>query len=111
MRGYRVPYPIKLIYTSNIPIMFLVAFFANFYLFSQVLDRMYSGNFIVRIIGKWMDNEISGGATPVGGLVYYFFPPHSLYEIFSDPIRTIFYWAFVLGVCASVSRRFIDHSG
>jgi len=34
VKGYRVPYPIKLIYTSSIPIMFLVAFFANFYLFS-----------------------------------------------------------------------------
>jgi protein transport protein SEC61 subunit alpha len=109
VKGYRVPYPIKLIYTSSIPILFLVAFFANFYLFSQVLDRMYgkSGNYLVRIIGKWAENDNA----PVGGIVYYFFQPRNLWEIVTDPIRAIFYWAFVLALSTFTSSFWPAHSG
>jgi len=34
VRGYKAPYPIKLFYTSNIPIILQTAFVSNLYFFS-----------------------------------------------------------------------------
>jgi len=53
MRGFRQPYPIKLFYTSNIPIILQTAFVSNIYFFTQILARKFRGNFIVSLLGKW----------------------------------------------------------
>ena len=41
MRGFRQPYPIKLFYTSNIPIILQSAFVSNIYFFTQILARKF----------------------------------------------------------------------
>ena len=53
MRGFKQPYPIKLFYTSNIPIILQTAFVSNIYFFTQILARKFRGNFIVGFLGKW----------------------------------------------------------
>ncbi len=53
VRGYTAPYPIKLFYTSNIPIILQTAFVSNLYFFSQVLHRKFNGNYFVGFLGKW----------------------------------------------------------
>jgi protein transport protein SEC61 subunit alpha len=53
VRGQTYPYPIKLFYTSNIPIILQTAFVSNLYFLSQVLHRKFRGNFFVGFIGKW----------------------------------------------------------
>lgn len=50
-RGYTAPFPVKLFYTSNIPIILQTAFVSNLYFFSQVLHRKFRGNFFVGFIG------------------------------------------------------------
>lgn len=53
VRGYTAPYPIKLFYTSNIPIILQTAFVSNLYFLSQVLHRKFRGNFFVKFFGVW----------------------------------------------------------
>lgn len=53
MKGYKQPYPIKLFYTSNIPIILQTAFVSNLYFFSQILSKKFKGNFIINLLGKW----------------------------------------------------------
>jgi len=53
MRGFRQPYPIRLFYTSNIPIILQTAFVSNIYFFTQILSIKFRGNFIVGLLGKW----------------------------------------------------------
>merc|ERR1712190_472267 len=48
---------------------------------------------------------------PVGGIVYYISPPHSLLELWDDPIHAIFYVAFMLISCALFSKTWIEVSG
>merc|ERR1712023_604516 len=69
-RGQQGSYPIKLFYTSNIPIILQTALVSNLYFFSQLLYKRYSSNFLVRLFGRWQDVEGGGGANsvPVGGL-------------------------------------------
>jgi len=113
-RGQQGSYPIKLFYTSNIPIILQTALVSNLYFFSQLLHKRYAGNFIVNLLGKWQEVETGGGGTqsiPVGGLAYYVSPPSSFSEIVYDPIHAIFYLAFILTACALFSKTWIEVSG
>jgi len=112
MRGQQGSYPIKLFYTSNIPIILQTALVSNLYFFSQLLYKRYSTNVLVQLLGRWQDVEgQSGQNVPVGGLAYYVSPPKSLAEIMYDPIHALFYFAFILGACALFSKTWIEVSG
>jgi len=111
-RGPAGTYPIKLFYTSNIPIILQTALVSNLYFLSQILYRRYSDNIFVNLLGQWRETSSSHGQSiPVGGLAYYISPPSTTYEIFSDPFRTFFYISFVLGTCALFSKTWPEVSG
>lgn len=48
---------------------------------------------------------------PIGGLVYYISPPHSLMDAAANPLHTLFYVAFMLSACALFSKTWIEVSG
>ena len=109
--GHYATYPIKLFYTSNIPIILQTALVSNLYFFSQLLYKKFKGNFLIKLLGQWQDLEMGGSSVPVGGLAYYISPPREFTEIYSDPFHTIFYIAFVLSTCALFSKTWIEVSG
>ncbi|PRW61345.1 transport Sec61 subunit alpha-like [Chlorella sorokiniana] len=104
-------YPIKLFYTSNMPIILQSALVSNLYFISQLLFRRYGGNFLVQLLGRWQADEFSGQMNPVGGLVYYISAPESLAAAAANPLHTLFYVAFMLGICALFSITWIEVSG
>ena len=106
--GHYATYPIKLFYTSNIPIILQTALVSNLYFFSQMLYKRFKGNFLIKLLGQWQDLEMGGSSVPVGGLAYYISPPREFTEIFTDPIHTFFYIFFVLGTCAIFSKTWIE---
>jgi len=110
VRGQQGNYPIKLFYTSNIPIILQTALVSNLYFFSQLLYRRFKSNMLVNILGQWQETEF-GASVPIGGLAYYISPPTTFYEIWSDPIHAVFYLAFVLTSCALFSKTWIEVSG
>jgi len=113
-RGQTGSYPIKLFYTSNIPIILQTALVSNLYFFSQLLYKRYSTNLLVQFLGRWQDVEggsLGSTSVPVGGLAYYVSPPTSLAEILYDPFHAIFYLAFILTSCALFSKTWIEVSG
>lgn len=52
-RGQYNTYPIKLFYTSNIPIILQSALVSNLYVISQMLSARFSGNLLVSLLGTW----------------------------------------------------------
>jgi len=112
-RGQQGTYPIKLFYTSNIPIMLQTALVSNLFFLSQILWRRFPTNILINLFGRW--REVEGGmgthSYPVGGLVYYLSPPTSLAEIIADPIHAIIYVTFILTACALFSKTWIQVSG
>eukprot|EP01111_Echinosteliopsis_oligospora_P019760 TRINITY_DN970_c0_g2_i1.p1 TRINITY_DN970_c0_g2~~TRINITY_DN970_c0_g2_i1.p1 ORF type:complete len:477 (-),score=121.06 TRINITY_DN970_c0_g2_i1:25-1455(-) len=113
-RGQQGSYPIKLFYTSNIPIILQTALVSNLYFLSQVLFRRFPSNILVNLIGRWRDVDTGGMGThsqPVGGLVYYMSPPTSLGHIAGDPIHALLYIIFILSACALFSKTWIEVSG
>ncbi|KAM7260225.1 hypothetical protein ACFE04_015966 [Oxalis oulophora] len=114
-RGQQGSYPIKLFYTSNMPIILQSALVSNIYFISQFLYRNLSGNFLgnflVSLLGKWKESEYGGQTVPVGGIAYYITAPSSLADIAANPFHALFYIVFVLSTCAIFSRLWIDVSG
>lgn len=53
MRGQRGTYPVKLFYTSNMPIMLQSALTSNVFLVSQMLASRFPENLLVRLLGVW----------------------------------------------------------
>ena len=76
-RGFRGKYPIKLLYTSNIPIILVSAVFADLYFIAQMLHNSFpDGNLLVSVLGVF-ENQ-NGNIVPVDGLVFYLTPPRGL---------------------------------
>merc|ERR1712127_562940 len=111
VRGQQGSYPIKLFYTSNMPIILQSALVSNVYFFSQLLYKRFKSNMLVNLLGQWQEVDYSGQSIPVGGIVYYISPLHSFSDIWDDPIHAVFYVAFVLTSCALFSKTWIDVSG
>lgn len=111
-RGLVQTYPIKLFYTSNMPIILQTALISNLFFISQLLWKRFPTNLLVRLVGDWQEMDGGyGGSRPVGGLAYYVSPPDSLTEVLADPVRASIYIFFVLASCALFSRLWIDVSG
>merc|ERR1712061_764266 len=110
VRGQQGSYPIKLFYTSNIPIILQTALVSNLYFFSQLLYRRFKSNMLVNLLGQWQEMDY-GQSVPVGGLAYYISPPQSFTHIWEDPFHALFYVSFVLISCALFSKTWIEVSG
>jgi protein transport protein SEC61 subunit alpha len=58
-RGQRMSYPVKLFYTSNMPIMLESALTSNVFIISQMLYNRFPQNLLVRILGVWEVRQCS----------------------------------------------------
>ncbi|EED77848.1 predicted protein [Postia placenta Mad-698-R] len=94
-RGQRGSYPVKLFYTSNMPIMLESALTSNVFMISQMLASRFPENLFVKLLGVWEPLEDSPQLAAVSGIAYYMSPPHTLKAALLDPIHTLIYIAFI----------------
>ncbi len=108
---YKIParYPIKFLYTSNIPVILASALFANVYFISQILYKRVSGNPLVDLIGRW---DFTGEQPmPTGGLVYFTTAPRGISQIVDDPIRAVIYLVILVAACMIFSVIWLETAG
>jgi len=110
-RGQRGTYPIKLFYTSNMPIMLQSALTSNVFMLSQMLALRFPSNLLVRLLGVWEPLDDSPQLRATSGIAYYISPPHTLKEVILDPIHTVIYIVFIVSACAMFSKTWIEVSG
>lgn len=110
-RGPYGLYPIRLFYTSNMPIMLESALSSNLFIISQILYSKFPSNLFVRLLGTWAPAPGTRQLAASSGLAYYIQSPASLSDALLDPIRTVIYVTFVLGTCAFFSKTWIEVSG
>jgi preprotein translocase subunit SecY/protein transport protein SEC61 subunit alpha len=122
-KGFRSRYPIKLLYVSNLPVIFASALFANVYFFSQLLWSQLGQpkpgtNLLFQIIGDYnaTTSVSSTGATstnviPVGGLAYFVTAPHNIQNVIAEPIRAAVYLAIIVAFCAVFSLIWLEVGG
>ena len=58
-RGQRGSYPVKLFYTSNMPIMLESALTSHVYIVSQMLFSRFPENFLVKLLGVWEVRQVA----------------------------------------------------
>ena len=111
-RGFRGRYPIKLLYASNIPVIFAAALFGNIYFISQILWSRYNQagtNFWLNILGTF---ELQGQQyQPKGGLVYYVISPQSLATVAEDPLRAVIYLLLLMLACVFFATTWVQVGG
>jgi len=111
-KGFRSRYPIKLLYVSNLPVIFASALFANVYFFSQLIwstqGRPAPGqNFWMDLIGQY--NATTN--QPVGGLSYYVTPPNNITSVAAEPLRASVYLGILVVFCAVFSLIWLEVGG
>ncbi|CAM9196803.1 unnamed protein product [Discosporangium mesarthrocarpum] len=111
-RGQQHKFPIKLFYTSNMPVVLQTALVSNLYLISKLVSNKYSKNILVDILGRWEELEsVPGTMIPVSGIAYYVSPPTSVGDLMRDPFHALFYLSFVLTACALFSTAWLEIQG
>ena len=110
-RGQRGTYPVKLFYTSNMPIMLESALTSNVFIISQMLWQRFPDNLFVKLLGIWEPLDETTQMHATSGIVYYMSPPRTLKLALLDPIHTAVYILFIISVCALFSKTWIEVSG
>jgi protein transport protein SEC61 subunit alpha len=104
-------YPIRLLYTGNIPVYMLYSIVANLFIFSAALYRLFPFNILVRLFGTWETRAGNPQLFAVSGLAYYLQPPFSLAEALWDPIKTVVYATTLVTSCIVFSKTWTEISG
>ncbi|MEM2103380.1 MAG: preprotein translocase subunit SecY [Candidatus Bathyarchaeia archaeon] len=112
-RGFRSRYPIKLLYVSNLPVIFASALFANIYFFSYILwsQPWGKGNFWVELLGSYKLDYEANQYVPAGGLVYYVTSPGHLSNVMAEPLRALGYLAILIVFCVIFSLTWLEVGG
>jgi preprotein translocase SecY subunit len=111
-KGFRSKYPIKLLYVSNLPVIFASALFANVYFFSQLIwaqANRENSNFWLNLLGTY--STANNSTQPSGGLAYYVTAPHSIQGVAADPIRALVYLGILIAFCAVFSLIWLEVGG
>jgi preprotein translocase SecY subunit len=117
-RGFRSRYPIKLLYVSNLPVIFASALFANIYFFSQLFWSLFGRpapgqNFWLDLLGQyqWVGEGSQSRLEPVGGFVYYVISPRSFVEVMENPAKALIYLAILIIFCIVFSLTWLEVGG
>jgi preprotein translocase SecY subunit len=111
-RGFKGKFPIKLLYVSNIPVIFAAALFGNIYFISQIIWSRYNqgnSNFWLNLIGQF--TTTGQQYQPTGGLVYYVVPPRSLAGVIGDPVRSGIYAVLMVVFCVFFAITWVEVGG
>lgn len=102
-------YPIRFMYSSNMPVILSTAFFANIMFFSQMLSNAFSGNFFVSLLGTW---TLSGQRpVPTGGLAYFVTSPRGILDSVAHPYKALGYLLILMISCWFFAKTWAEISG
>jgi len=114
-RGFTAVYPIKLLYTSVIPVILAGALIANAVFMGQMLWANYNPNNqnpAFNWLVQFDPNSTGSTATPLpGSLLYYITAPRSLDVAAQDPVRAFVYVIFMTAIVTVFSRLWVELGG
>jgi protein transport protein SEC61 subunit alpha len=115
VRGMANVFPIRLLYTGVLPIIFAYAVLTNLqlvgYITSSLLTKFTSSFVISSILGRWEVNAQSHNLELTGGLLYLLSPASSLLSTIVSPIRSIVYSAVVVVLACWFGNIWANISG
>ena len=111
-RGFRGRYPIKLLYVSNLPVIFASALFGNIFFVAQILWNSYNqdnSNPWLNLLGQFKREDAR--ITPVGGLAYYVIAPRGFADVIENPVKSLIYACFLIIFCVVFSLTWLEVGG
>jgi preprotein translocase SecY subunit len=112
--GYRGSYPIKLLYVSNVPVIFASTIFTNIYYLTSIIWSRYNqdnSNPFLNLLGTFRLEPESTQPIPTGGLAYYALGPNNFTQATEDPLRALAFVALMVGFCVMLGRFWITVGG
>ncbi len=111
-RGFAGVYPLKLMYTSTVPIILVSALAANINFMGQFIWARFNptnSNFLLNLLATYKRENQTNIAD--GGLVYYLTTPTNYVQAIQDPVKTAVYFAFLMGMCVLFSTLWVQLGG
>jgi len=116
-RGMKARYPIKLLYTSNIPVILAQALYANILFFGQILWGSLNPdgtNPFLSWIGIF-ERADDGRMIATSGLAKYITPPQGVFRLIEEGmegwVHIFIYSALMILLCWGFSKIWVDISG
>jgi preprotein translocase SecY subunit len=110
-RGFTAVYPIKLLYTSNIPVILASALLANAVFMGQMLWANYNPDNSNPLFNWIAQFDPQQSQSPTGGILYYITAPRSFEHSLEDPVRTVVYIIFMTGIITVFGRLWVELGG
>ncbi len=117
-RGMKARYPIKLLYTSNIPVILAQALYANILFFGQIISGAFNpegNNPFLSWIGVFERDPDSGRMIATQGLAKYITPPQGIFQLIAEGmdgwLHIFIYAALMILLCWGFSKIWVDISG
>ena len=117
-RGMKARYPIKLLYTSNIPVILAQALYANILFFGQMIFSAFNPdgtNPFLNWIGVFEREAESGRMIATSGLAKYITPPQGIFRLIEEGMEAwlhiFIYAALMILLCWGFSKIWVDISG
>jgi preprotein translocase SecY subunit len=110
-RGFTAVYPIKLLYTSNIPVILASALLANAVFMGQMLWANYNPDNSNPLFNWIAQFDPQQSQSPTGGILYYITAPRSFEHSLEDPVRTVVYIIFLTAVITVFGRLWVELGG
>ena len=70
--GYVQKIPVKLFFTQNMSVILQSMLVSNFYRISQLLHDRFHKSMLIKLIGSWQGDKITGG------ILWYIAPPYNM---------------------------------
>src|SRR4029078_12205498 len=110
-RGFTAVYPIKLLYTSNIPVILASALLANAVFIGQMLWANYNPENANPVFNYIAQFDPQQSQSPTGGVLYYITAPRTFEHALQDPVRTVVYVIFWTGIVTVFGRLWVELGG
>jgi len=109
LRSIKTRIPLKFLYVTNIPILFVGIVYADILVFASIF-RMYLSNvvpgYITDLLAKYDENN-----RLIGGLAYYLSPPGSIYSVLHDPIHAVVNALITISLAVLFGILWVEISG
>lgn len=116
-RGMKARYPIKLLYTSNIPVILAQALYANILFFGQIIAGAFNpdgDNPFLNWLGAF-ERDDSGRMVATKGLAKYITPPQGVFRLIEEGmegwVHIFIYVSLMILLCWGFSKIWVDISG
>ncbi len=96
--GIRGRYPIKFLYTSNIPVILAMVVFSNIGILARVTGLSFLGTY-----------DLAGNVT--GGLAYYTNAPNNIFAAADDPLRAVVYISMLVLLSMGFALLWVNMTG